>query len=289
MPKRKRKKTKSRFLSLGHLLGSLLGLLILGFFYIRPYVVAPNPNAIPDMTELPPEMRHVLGSKTDKDSTSSNALRIPILMYHYVEYVQDPNDKIRISLNIIPSVFEEQIKTMQDAGYTFLTASDLDNIMDKKATLPRKAVLLTFDDGYRDFYEDAYPILKKYHVKATQYVIAGFLDRPNHMYTTQLQEIAKDNLVEIGAHTMDHMWLRGGDTKTVNYEVAESRKKLQSLTGLPITSFAYPYGAFDAQAIQIVRDAGFTNALSTISGNEVLDENRYFLYRLRPGWRTDKS
>ncbi len=223
---------------------------------------------------------YVLGAK------SNVSVRVPILMYHYVEYVQDAGDKMRISLNTPPSVLENEIKTLADAGYTFMTNKELDDVLDGKATLPKKPIVLTFDDGYRDFYTDAYPILKKYHVKATQYVISGFLDRPNHLLTNQLEEIAKDGLVEIGAHTVHHVWLKGGNAQTVQGEVAQSRATIEQLIHRPVTSFAYPFGAFDEQARQTVKIAGFRSATSTIPGTEQKQENRYFWYRLRPGGRT---
>ena len=133
------------------------------------------------------------------------SVRVPILMYHYVEYVKDKGDKVRISLNTTPDTLEQEVKTLSEAGYTFMTNAELADVLDGKSKLPPKPILLTFDDGYRDFYTDAYPILKKYQVKATQYVISGFLNNKNHLTSSQLQEIAKDGLVEIGAHTVHHV------------------------------------------------------------------------------------
>ena len=219
----------------------------------------------------------------------ASTVRVPILMYHYVEYVKDKGDKIRLSLNTTPYTLEQEIKTLSDAHFTFMTNSELADVLSGKSKLPPKPILLTFDDGYRDFYTDAYPILKKYHAKATQYVIAGFLDRSNHLTTAQLQEIGNDGLVEIGAHTVHHVWLKGRSLKDVNNEVFQSKVILQKIINKPVVSFAYPFGAFDEQAIQVVRDAGFTSATSTIPGIDQKQEYRYFLYRLRPGGRTDQS
>ncbi len=217
------------------------------------------------------------------------SVRVPILMYHYVEYVQDKGDKTRILLNTTPYTLEQEIKTLSEAGFTFMTNAELANVLDGKGRLPPKPILLTFDDGYRDFYTDAYPILKKYHAKATQYVIAGFLNRSNHLLTAQLQEIARDGLVEIGAHTVHHVYLKGRSLKDVSNEVFQSRVMLEKLSNKEVISFAYPFGAFDEQAIQVVKDAGFKSATSTIPGIDQKQEYRYFLYRLRPGGRTGQS
>lgn len=218
-----------------------------------------------------------------------SVVHVPILMYHYVEYVKDKGDKTRISLNTTPYTLEQEVKTLSDAGFTFMTNAELADVLDGKSTLPSKPILLTFDDGYRDFYTDAYPILKKYHAKATQYVIAGFLNRSNHLTTAQLQEIGKDGLVEIGAHTVHHVWLKGRSLKDVGSEVFQSKVILQKIINKPVVSFAYPFGAFDEQAVQVVKDAGFSSATSTIPGIDQKPEYRYFLYRLRPGGRTGQS
>ena len=232
----------------------------------------------------------VLGTQTNQTAFPIPvSVHVPILMYHYVEYVQDKNDTIRISLNTTPYTLENEIKTLRDAGYTFMTNKELTDVFNGEAQLPPKPILLTFDDGYRDFYTDAYPILKKYQVKATQYVISGFLGYQNHLLKGQLQEIAQDGLVEIGAHTVHHVWLKGQLFKTVADEIFQSKASLEKLINKPVVSFAYPFGAFDQQVRETVRNFGFSSALSTIPGAEQKQENKYFLYRLRPGGRTGKT
>lgn len=216
-------------------------------------------------------------------------IRVPILMYHYVEYVRDKGDTIRQSLSLTPYTFEEEVKTLVDAGYTFMTNAELSDALSGRIPLPVKPVVLTFDDGYRDFYTDVYPILKKYHVKATVYIISGFLDYPNNMDGWQVRELAHAGLVEIGAHTVNHAWLKGMQRKELTYEVNQSKKTLEELTGKRVVSFAYPYGVFDVAAIRELADAGYTSAVSNIPGVDQYQTHRYFLYRLRPGGKTGDS
>lgn len=241
-------------------------------------------QVIPDVVAIPPEIQ-----KSIENTKPTKQFYVPILLYHYVEYVKDEGDTIRKSLNIIPTVFEQEIKTLQDLGYTFLTPKDLADILDDKRQLPQRPVILSFDDGYRDFYTDVFPILKKYHVKAVTYIVPNFLNKPNNMDLWQLKEIVKSGLVEIGAHTMSHSFLPGLPLKRVKYEVEESKNYLEKKLGIKVVSFAYPYGAFDNQAINVVKDAGFKTAVTTIHGNLVMDTNRYFIYRLRPGARIGES
>jgi len=219
----------------------------------------------------------------------SVAIRVPILLYHYVEYVKDKRDTIRQSLDILPNTFDAQVKTLVDAGYTFLTASELADILDGKMDMPAKPVLFTFDDGHWDLYTDVLPILEKYHVKATAYIISGFIGGADFMNKDQLEEVIKSGLVEIGAHTVHHVALAGKLNPVVQYEVAQSKKQLEDSYHLSVISFAYPGGSFDQQAIDVVRASGYRTAVSTVPGIEQSQTNRLFLFRLRPGYRTGEA
>lgn len=215
--------------------------------------------------------------------------RVPILMYHYVEYVKDKNDTIRQSLNIEPHIFEAQIKTFKDNGYTFLTASELGYIIDNNRPLPPKSVLITIDDGHDDVDTVILPILKKYHAKATAYIITGFIDKPDFMTHAQLVDVINSNLVEIGAHTVDHVALKDKFAPIVTHEVAQSKKDLENEYKIRPVSFAYPNGSFDEQAIKAVKDAGFTTAVSTIPGIQQGEQNKFFLFRIRPGYKSGQE
>lgn len=265
----------------------LTSVVILTLFLTVVILFFKNSNfnkTIPDVSEISAEVQ-----KSIANLKPTRQLMVPILLYHYVEYVQDRGDTIRQSLNILPVIFDQQVKTLQDAGYNFMTPSDLADVLDEKKDLPQKAVILTFDDGYRDFYTNVFPILKKYRVKAVAYIVPNFLNKHNNLDLWMLKEIAQSGLVEIGAHTMDHSYLAGLSKKNVEYEIVESKRYLEKALGIEVVSFAYPYGAFDNQAIQVVKEAGFKTAVTTIEGTLVTDTNRFFLYRVRPGARVRES
>ena len=219
-------------------------------------------------------------------ASPSATFRVPILLYHYVEYVANKKDKIRQSLNILPITFDEQIKTLKDAGYTFMTAGDLANVLDGRSKLPKKPILITIDDGHWDLDTDILPILKKYHAYATAYIISGFIGGSDFLSSQQLQDVINSGLVEIGAHTVHHIALAHRFLPIVQYEVTYSRDTLASTYHLPIVSFAYPDGSFDQQAIDVVKNEGFRTAVSTVPGIIQNQSNRFFLYRIRPGSRT---
>lgn len=221
-------------------------------------------------------------------ASSSATYRVPILLYHYVEIVTDKKDKLRQDLTIVPAVFDEQVKTLADSGYTFMTAKELGEVLDGKTQMPSKPVLLTFDDGHWDMATDILPILKKYHAKATAYIVPGFTGGSDFMSESQVRTVSESGLVDIGAHTVHHISLKDRSYAVVKNEIDRSKTILQDTYHISVVSFAYPYGAFDEQSVQLVKAGGFTTAVSTVPGIEQNNANRFFLYRIRPGARTGK-
>lgn len=280
---RKQKKEAQKFLFI-FLSIAVIFIPLFVFFYTLYIQYAPQIYFTQEETEMttpPAEIKPVL----DTLATQPASYVIPILMYHYVEIVKDKGDTIRQSLNTPPSILVNQIETLKKAGYTFLTMATVGEILLGKTKLPPKPIVLTFDDGYRDLYTDVLPILKKQNVKAVAYIVPGFYDKPNYLYRWQIYELANSGLVEIGAHTVHHVYLKGFPITAAKYEIEQSKTMLEDTLHIPIVSFAYPYGAFDTQAIQLVKQAGFTTAVSTLSGIYVNNTNRFFLYRIRPGRR----
>lgn len=213
------------------------------------------------------------------------SLNIPILMYHYVEVVQDSRDTIRKSLSILPWTFEEQIKTLKTDGYTFITPKDLNNILTDRSPMPKKPIILSFDDGYGDFYTDVFPILQKYKVHAVAYIISGFLNQPNYLTRSELKEIIRSKIVEIGCHTMHHPALAKTSVPEAISEISGCHNDLLKEFGINTVSFAYPYGSYDPFLFPLVAGAGFNNAVTTEPGTNISHSNIYNIPRLRPGNR----
>lgn len=237
-----------------------------------------------EVKTLPQDVRNRI-----EDKVYLEKVRVPILMYHYVEYIKDINDTFRVSLNIEPFILEEQIRTLREADFTFITMGELSDVLDGKIPLPKKPVVLTFDDGHWDLYTDVLPILKKYNVKATAYIIPGFLGGSDFLSKDQLRNLIDSGFIEIGAHTMNHLSLPDISMEEMRYEIVYSRKMLEDEFGIKVHTFAYPNGAFNQEVVEIVEGNGYLLAVSTIPGIEQSDENRYFLSRLRPGRRVGEE
>lgn len=279
-PRRKsashRKKTHKKILA-----GIIIGVICLSFV-AGILIASANSQALSFEIIHSPKM-NVFHGNTATTFLPTSSVKVPILVYHYIEYVRDPKDTVRKSLDILPPTFEEQIKTLKNAQYNFITAAELGQYLDGKRSLPTKPVMLTFDDGYGDFYTDVFPILKKYNVVATEYIISGGIDKLNYMTTEQVREIAGSGLVEIGAHTVHHHNLKSLPLEDAKKEIDLSKSDLEREFGINVVSFAYPYGSYNENIADLVKKAGFTNAVGTKGGYIVNQEDRYTLFRIHPG------
>ena len=208
--------------------------------------------------------------------------KVPIVMYHYVDYPKEDYDRMRKSLTMLPSVLDNQIETLIRKSYVTYFVSDVEAILQEK-DFSKKPVVLTFDDGYEDFYYQVLPILMKRRAKATLYVITNYIGRTGFLTKKELEEIIESGLVEIGAHTLDHAYLKGMSETMAFEQILESKNKLEELFNIKVTSFAYPYGAFDSKTADLVRQAKFANAVTVVKGIYQTDEELFFLNRIRAG------
>lgn len=277
--KKFRKKRKDKFPKFSVILILTFStFLILYVYKLATYQLKP-------VVETPISENKKIPDDVNKNS-EIRSYKVPILMYHYVENITDTRDTFRKSMNIEPPIFEAQIKTLKDNGYTFMTASELSSAIDGYRMFPDKPVLITFDDGHFDNATVVLPILKKYHAKATFYLVSNLLNGSDFLSDTQTREIINSKLVEIGSHTVNHVGLSSKLNPIVVHEVTQSKNDLEKRFGIHVVSFAYPNGDFDIKAIKAVKNAGYTNAVSTVPGISQNSDNKYFLYRLRPGLRT---
>jgi peptidoglycan/xylan/chitin deacetylase (PgdA/CDA1 family) len=218
-----------------------------------------------------------------KVSTTSAELRIPIVMYHYVEYVRDPADTGKRSLAIRPDTFEGHLQSLQDNNYKTYFVKEIPNLLSGKIKYDPHIVVLTFDDGYEDFYFNVLPLLQKYKMKATLYIINDYVGRNGFLNQDEIKEIIKSGLVEIGAHTLDHRYLTALTSEKIKQQIFESKSRLESDYGIKVESFAYPFGAFNNSALEFTKQASFSAAVSVIPGTDQSYQNLFYMYRIRAG------
>lgn len=216
-----------------------------------------------------------------------------VLMYHMVrEHIDGAKfNKLRVK----PAEFEKQVAWMKAQGFHFVTMQEL---QDNWGHHPEKTVAITFDDGYLDNLEYAYPILEKYQAKATIYVVvdrhdrdwstykkahhnSGELAREPKLNDEQVAFFARSGLVEIGSHTLTHANLNKLDDEACLAELTESKQQLQALTGAAVNSFAYPFGIYSARDVQLAQQAGYSNAVTTVEGIDGLKPDFMQLQRIK--------
>lgn len=218
-----------------------------------------------------------------------NKVKIPIIMYHYVEYTKDLNDLVRMRLDTSPAVFEGHLRAIKNAGYETYFVKDVPDILSGAIHYSTKSAILTFDDGYKDFYQSVFPLLKKYHVRATVYVIYDYIGRPGFLNDEEIKELIDSDLVEIGSHTLSHVYLKSASQEVARKQISESKKKFEERFPVSIKTIAYPYGAFNANNIEWTKEAGYTAAVSVIPGTMQSFDTILYLSRIRPGLFSPKT
>jgi len=215
-----------------------------------------------------------------------------ILMYHMVA-----NHKPRARFNklrVEPNEFEKQIRWLSQNGWKFRFVSEL------PVSENEKSVVLTFDDGYRDNFLTADPVLAKYHAKATLFLTEGRHDvgwsskKKAHHDDEELQLEAKllDEDVrsmissgrwEIGSHGLTHENLRTSDSKTRAAEIRESKSLLENKFGVSVESFAYPFGIYGREDVDLVEESGYRFGLTTEQGisMNLTEPDSYVLKRIK--------
>ncbi|MDQ0222959.1 polysaccharide deacetylase family protein [Streptococcus moroccensis] len=207
-------------------------------------------------------------------------VQVPILMYHAI-HIMDPAEAPNANLIVAPDVFESHLKALTEAGYYSLTPEEAYKVLTENV-LPKgkKVVWLTFDDSLWDFYEIAYPILKKYQIKATNNVIIGTLGHHGHLSIEQLLEM-KGNGMSFQAHTVNHPDLAISTIERQQHELVESKAYLDSFLEQDTISLAYPAGKYSPDTLAIAEAAGYKMATTTNPGLASLDNGMLTLNRVR--------
>lgn len=218
--------------------------------------------------------------------------KVRILMYHSI--AEDPSYLHSVS----PMAFEEQMRVLA-TKYNVISLDQLVDCFNGKGALPDNPVVVTFDDGWANNYTMAYPILKKYNLPATVFVVPDWVapcdgsqvgrrsltesrpDGKRHMTWDQIREISQ-NGISIGAHTISHRSLATLTIEEARYELLESKARLEQQLGQPVKFFAYPYGAFrdlGKDIVHMVAESGYACAVTSLSGTNGPSTNLYTLKR----------
>ena len=203
-----------------------------------------------------------------------------ILMYHMIAA---PRPGARFNgLRVSPQLFERQLHWLSAQGWHSFTVSELLAQADR---LPEKSFAITFDDGYADNLLRALPLLKKYQCKATLYLVVDRFDRDWSMQRKkhhdeaelrreaklsdeQVQQLLDSGCIELGSHSMTHANFLRMESEAVRRELNESKRALEKRFGISVGSFAYPFGLYRPEQVELVKQAGYSSAVTTREGIE---------------------
>jgi peptidoglycan/xylan/chitin deacetylase (PgdA/CDA1 family) len=200
---------------------------------------------------------------------------VPILLYHHIA-----PSPINSRYYVAPGKFEEQMALLHNWEYTAITTGTLMQAITHGAELPPRPVIITFDDGHLDNFTTAFPIMEKYGFTGALYLVYNYIGMDGYMNTDQIHEMHNAGW-EVGSHSLNHSDLTKLDADALHREIFESRILLEQLLGIPIETFAYPFGAKNELAVDYVRRAGYIAAMGASGYTPAQGEwNLYYLQRV---------
>jgi peptidoglycan/xylan/chitin deacetylase (PgdA/CDA1 family) len=234
----------------------------------------PLPTATPTSTHTP--------TPQPTPTAKGFALQVPILMYHYLSIPPAGANIIRQDLSVTPSQFEAHLAYLRQAGFETVSLEQLSYALSQETTLPPKPIIITFDDGYRDHYENAFPLLRQYDYTATFFVFTQPIDENNVDYLSwdMVKEMHQAGM-EFGSHSYRHSDLSGRDVDFLVYEILGSKEAIEERIGEPVRFFCYPSGRYDDLTIKVLKSANFWGAVTTQWGLEQSFNDRFELKRIR--------
>lgn len=209
--------------------------------------------------------------------TPNFKLHVPILEYHQADYLRGN------ALGLLPMQFEEEVKWLSAHGYHTIDFQQLYAAFYLGHPLPEKPVLLTFDDGYESVYRKVYPLLKKYKEKATIFMISKYVGLHgtwDMLTENELKTMEESGLVDVESHTATHPNLANASVDETRFQIRESTRELEAITGHAIQFFCYPSGKFNEFTIQQLQANGYLLAVTQGHERACLKQGPYSLHRM---------
>ncbi|MDO4589513.1 MAG: polysaccharide deacetylase family protein [Fusobacterium sp.] len=226
-----------------------------------------------------------------KEYVKKKKYEIPVIMYHRV--VTDESEAGVHGTYITAKKFDEHMRFLKENGYETITFKEMAKLnWRNRFNKNRKLIMLTFDDGYEDNYKIAFPILKKYNFSCIIYLVSHLdynkwdvevPENPEKKFTLMTMDMIKemqDYGIEFGGHTMNHPRLAHIPLERAREEILTSKAVLEEKLQEKLTSFAYPYGDLNEDVKSIVREAGYSFAVATDSGDLSFAEDLFQIRRI---------
>ena len=207
---------------------------------------------------------------------------VPVLTYHSF-------DNRNELLSVAPENFAKQMRYLKDRGYSVISLDGLMEGVKNNKKFARNTVVITMDDGYKNNYIYAYPILKQYNFPAMIFVVTDYIGKnKSFLNWNEIKEMSKNGIL-FGAHTKSHLYLpSSNDENVLRNEILGSKKAIESQIGMQVDYFCYPSGGFNDTVKKVVEEAGFKGACATNRGkfrsnkNNIYELNRISMRNIDP-------
>ncbi len=216
-------------------------------------------------TRTPGDVRRLDARAATSNTGASLRLFVPVLVYHHVKWDRPGDDAIELGLTISPAQFQTEVTYLRQLHYHSVTAAQLAAALHDGTRLPAQPVVLTFDDGYSDVYTNVFGLLRREHLRATFFIVPGFVGRPRYLSWGQVGDMARHGM-DIESHTISHPDLTVVPARQQWAEIHGSRQMLEQRLHRSVRVFAYPYGAYNAVVLRNVAAAGYLAAFTTHQG-----------------------
>lgn len=203
--------------------------------------------------------------------------RLPILMYHSIDYTADKKNKITVS----PEAFTRQMKFLRDNGYNVIPLNEAVYYIKDKKRPPSKTLAITLDDGYENNYKNAFPAARKYNIPITIFVVTDIVGRKGYLTWEEIKEMSDSGVVDIESHTRSHPWLTGLDGGALKEELEDSKKILEEKLGKKIDYVCYPMGGYNERVKKAAGAAGYKAAFATKPRRPASDYDLFEIKRVR--------
>lgn len=184
---------------------------------------------------------------------------VPIFMYHFL--LDDYGIYPDVENFMKPSTFEEQLKYITENGYEPIFINEIENLEEYK-----KPICLTVDDVFVYFYENGFPLIKKYNVKVTLCIIYEYINGENYLTTEQIKEMLDSGLVTVESHTMSHKELTTLSKEERRRQIIKSKENLEKDFGIEVSTLCYPVGDYNNDVISIAKEAGYKYGIAMTGG-----------------------
>jgi len=199
--------------------------------------------------------------------------KAPILLYHHVAKRTDP------TVTVSPGAFERQIVRLVQGGERVVPFERWVGAFRGEGGIPRRPVIITFDDGYLDTYTEAFPVLRRHRIPATLFIATDWVGRTGYLNWDHLREMAQEGWT-IGSHTRSHAYLPDLSRLKWEGEIRGSKEILEEKLQRAVTLFSYPVGGFTEESMAYVQKAGYRAACTTNRGS-FLSFHPYRLTRIK--------